>query len=41
VRVTVNFSREAYDHLAELAQHQHQHKTISETLRDAIGFVRW
>jgi hypothetical protein len=36
VRVTVNFSREAYDHLA-----QHQHKTISETLRDAIGFVHW
>jgi hypothetical protein len=39
VRVTVNFSREAYDHLAELAQYQH--KTISETLRDAIGFVHW
>lgn len=39
VRVNVNFSREAYEDLDKLARDQG--KTISETLRDAVGFARW
>ena len=39
VRVNANFSRDAYEVLAEIAERRG--KSISDVLRDAIAFEKW